>query len=331
MFFILRLYSQQVIRNDSIILGQAFVNLTLTMEYFDSINFERVSKILAFEENELKTIKDTALIGSNGDLFQFSNSLWFLAKAKSLYANNPNPNRTELLKWKHKLGKATEYSNLAYQNREGNNSFYEFIEYSYESFENQNTRISDLEIDFAHYFNKDIFPDFKRIFFTAINSKQYYFDSLSYYCNIYNIPIDFDILDETDLHIQEDYLSPEYELALALDLISRYLQLHYIANEYSEEVDTGYVYDSYYEFIKDLQPGQNEFIYDNNLIEKDNFFKKYLNKKASRKLYNQLKKKYPYNEIFRDSDGDGVADQGCSILNKLLITVQTIVIKAVFI
>jgi hypothetical protein len=46
----LTLVTQKTMAQDGVRLGQAFVNLTLSVEYFDSLDSERMSSILSFED-----------------------------------------------------------------------------------------------------------------------------------------------------------------------------------------------------------------------------------------------------------------------------------------
>ncbi len=57
--------------SDSLTLGQAFINLSLTEKYFDTLQKQRIAKILQFEENELASIKDSGFIKKNDDPLSF--------------------------------------------------------------------------------------------------------------------------------------------------------------------------------------------------------------------------------------------------------------------
>ena len=48
--------------SDSLTLAQAFINLSLTAKYFDSINSGRIVKILAYEKQQVTDIKKVKFI-----------------------------------------------------------------------------------------------------------------------------------------------------------------------------------------------------------------------------------------------------------------------------
>lgn len=293
----LALSSPKAIASDTLTLGQAYVNLTLTVEYFDSINSERASSILSFEKNELNSIQYPIIRGGNGQLYHFSHSLWNLAQVKHLYRDNQNKDREALLLWKKTLGEAIAHLDIAQSiPYEMDNPFYEFIKFTNGSFHKQENRALGLKSKFTPYFNKDIYPDFKRIFLAAENDGHYYLDSLRYYCSLYSIPINLGILDGSEYYTPFSFndLSHDYNLALALDLISRYLQLDFIAEGNVEHVDTSFICKAYKTFVSDLSPESDQFIFDDMLIKKDEFFATYLNQKACDKLYEKLQKRYPF-------------------------------------
>jgi hypothetical protein len=283
--------------SDSLKLAEAFVNLTITNELFDTINPERISKILAFEKMELESMQPENTSIDISSLYNFSYSLWYSAKAAHLSRCNKSPDRNDLLSWKEKFDKASNFYNLALRMKEAMySSFFEFIEFSDKSFSSQEHRVYQLKYSFTPYFNQDIYPDFKRIFFTAKNSGQYHLDSLNHFCKIYNMPFYLKILNEyrTEILSPDNYIPTEFKLAHALELISRYLQLDYIAKGNVDKVDTLFIYSQYDSFVFDLQPESNEFNWNDDLIKKDDFFLTHLNKEACEKLYTELKDRYPW-------------------------------------
>lgn len=288
-------------QNDSLTLAQAFVNLTLMNEKFDTIDAERASNILVYENKELTSITSNYLIDEDSQLLDFSWSLWYLAKSRHLSVTNSNTNRKELINWKNNLDQAGKYLYQVPDPVYEFAPFNQFINFSNESILNQWSRLYSLKEDFTPIFNKDIYPDFQRIFFTAIKKNNYYLDSLGYFCSLYNIHFSKSILDEQEGIYSNDYDYDEnfyeYDLSVALDLISWYLQLDYIAKGKIVIIDTNSVYNAYYVFESNL-------IYYNR-TEKDKFFIKYLNQKTCLKLLNEIQNRFPYN--FED---DGIADSG---------------------
>lgn len=297
--------------NDSLTLGQAYVNLTLTEKYFDTLSIGRLNKILPFEENELSSIIDTGFIALNSTLYNFTYSLLYLNKAQLLFKTKTKTNREALLQWKQTLDKAVSHFNNAnissyYTVEKTKNSFYNLIAFNAEACYLLNRNIEMLKELFTPYFNKDIYPDFKRIFYEVKKANKYYFDSLSYYTSMYGMPLSMSIKNNAPKYEEpENYgphnlsVKPGYNLSIALNLISQYLQLSYIIKEKAID-DTNHInlyklYDSYRSFIRLLSPEDSlHFEYDDGILPKDNFFREELNKSVCDSLYTLLQKKFPY-------------------------------------
>ena len=146
-------------KNDSLTLAQAYVNLTLTEKYFDTLSIERLSKILPFEEDELSSIKDSGFIQPNAYLYNFSYSLLYFNKAKLFFKTIANRDREALLKWKYTLEEAIKYFNLTNLNDypfNKPNTYNEFIEFSDLSGLNLKKDILELKAQFTIYFNRNI-------------------------------------------------------------------------------------------------------------------------------------------------------------------------------
>ena len=305
-------------RDDSLTLAQAYVNLTLTRNYFDTLSVERLSKILPFEQKELNSIKDIGFIRSNETLYNFTYSLLYLNKARLLFRIKKSVSRITLLQWKRNLDKAISYfnnSNISsyYTVERTQNSFYDLIAFNAHACYQLNRDIEDLKRLFTPYFNRNIYPDFKRIFYRAKNTGRYYFDSLSYYASLYNLPVSMAIknnLQEPEMHenfgAHNLHVNPEYNLAIALDLISHYLQLKYFikaASPDSAHPDLYNLYDSYQKFVTLLNPEDSfHFEYDDWIMPKDSFFYTELNKATCDSLHASLLAKFPYEFVRRESE-----------------------------
>ncbi len=246
-------------KNDSITLAQAYINLTLTKEYFEGISIERISKILPFEEAELKSITDSTFIQTNAALYFFTYSLHQYIKAKYLFRTQSDRNRQTLMRWNESLAESISYFNLSKENSSWNqdNPFFELINYNEESYSQLHKEIYDLKSFFTPYFNEDIYPEFQRILLKAKNLESFDLDSLSYFTGIYQIEYDASILENTyekenfDYgpntlpliseynHNERDYeyypdsypISNTYLLDPKLELINRYVQLKYLASD----------------------------------------------------------------------------------------------------
>ncbi|MEP6468020.1 MAG: hypothetical protein ABJB05_17040 [Parafilimonas sp.] len=297
--------------NDSLTLAQAYVNLTLTEKYFDTLSIGRLNKILPFEESELGSITDTGFIALNGTLYNFTYSLLYLNKAQLLFKTTTKPNREALLQWKQALDMAISHFNNAnissyYTVEKTKNSFYSLIAFNAEACNLLNRNIEMLKGLFTRYFNKDIYPDFKRIFYEAKKANKYYFDSLSYYTSMYGMPLSMHIKNNAPQYEEpENYgphnlsVKPGYNLSIALNLISQYLQLNYVVKEKAigdtNHINLYNLYDSYRSFIRLLSPEDSlHFDYDDGILPKGNFFREELNKSACDSLYTLLQKKFPY-------------------------------------
>jgi hypothetical protein len=302
----------QVQTNDSLTLAQAYVNLTLTEKYFDTLSIDRLNKILPFEEKELSSIRDAKFIKANSTLYNFTYSLLYFNKAQLLFRAKQNTNRETLLQWKQTLDKAIIHFNKTnissyYTVEKTENTFYDFIAFKGEDCWLLKRNIENFNRLFSTYFNKNIYSDFKRIFYDAKNTDKFFLDSLSYYASMYDLPLSMAIKDNVPPYKEHKNFGPHnlsvktnYNLSTALDLISQYLQLSYVvkgrAND-SNRIDLYNLYHSYHNFIEQLSPedtlhfGDN---YDDGIIPKDNFFNGELNKSASDSLYKLLQKRFPY-------------------------------------
>ena len=169
--------------------------------------------------------------------------------------------------------------------------------------------LSKLKSELTRFINKDIYPDFKRIFFEAKNTNQYHFDSLSYFASIYDMPLDMSIKNNLpESKAIENYgvhnlsIKSHYTLAIGLDVISKYLQLSYVIKDSrggdTTHLDLYNLYHSYFDFREHLNPEDSlRFWYDDGIIPKDSFFSKEVNQSACDSLYKLLKEKYPYDYV----------------------------------
>jgi hypothetical protein len=251
------------VKNDSITLAQAYVNLTLTKEYFEGLSVERISKILPFEMSELAAITDKQFRSDSSGLFNFSYSLLYFNKAKFLYRTRKNMKREELIQWKESLEKAIDYFNRAkaLANWDQEVPFYKLINYSRTSYSSLHQELFTLKSLFTPYFNEDIYPDFQRIFLKAKNNNHFEIDSLAYFAGLYELEYSTSIIDKKydyynynfgpntlplvseynhwerdyDYNPYTDPIKSAYLLDEKLDLISRYVQLKSLASQSNEE------------------------------------------------------------------------------------------------
>lgn len=306
--------NEMPVKNDTITLAQAYMNLYLTEIYFDTLSRDRISKILAFEKDEIGKIKDSTFINKNETLFYFTKSLFYLNQTKFLTQARREFNRNILRRLKSVFGQAIESYNSAsidYKTfEEEKNDFYEMIEFNKESNSNLKLNIWKLKNEFNTQFNEDIYPDFKRIFNRAKRTNEFDFDSLEYFTNLYDMPLSMAILEnneEIDFFSPEsNYISPFYTADNRLELISRYLQLKYLATEpvrSPRSFNTEILYESYDDFMMRLQ------------FEDDEFIKKELTPEVCALLLKQLKSKFPPRGAEKGREEDALAFVGAPLLS----------------
>lgn len=283
-FFLLgKLTAQEMpppVKNDSITLAQAFINLTLTKEYFEGIPVERIEKILAFESDELGSITDATLLNENAALHNFSYALLYFNQAKLLFRTQKSADRQQLVEWNRSLEKAIEYFNISKEESswDQENPFFELIKFEEESYTKLHKELFELKSLFTPYFNEDLYPDFKLILLNAKNSDSFHLDSLSYLAGIYNIEYHASIVNkEYEIynydfgpntlplvseytHAERDYdyypdtnpIETAYLLDEKLDLISRYVQLKSFASKSNTDslswFESYRLYNDYYIF-----------------------------------------------------------------------------------
>lgn len=299
--------ASQVFKNDSITLAQAYINLSLTKDYFDKLSDERLSKILPFETDELKSIKDSIFISENSTLFNFTYSLLYFNEAKLLFRSKSKTlERDILMQWHDHLKKAIAHYNLSNYFTNGENVFYQLINFDEKLYDELRWNINALKKEFTPYFNTDIYPDFKRLFYKAKRSKTYDFDKLTYFASIYDLSLDLSIIETEPSYEGFNFnsIAQNYQLDLKLDLIARYLQLKYMAsNQYTKELSPTEIlrlYKAYDSFYYDIVDNKNQF-------EEDAFITKELNPEVCDALYKELQKKFALDDI-TDTDLDGVID-----------------------
>ncbi len=303
--FVFNLKSNSKNANDSLKLAQAYINLSLTSEYFDSISTHRISKIIPYIENELTSIIDTGFNRKNESLINFTFSYLYLIKARLLFRNKTEINRSILLIWKATLAKSIQYFNDAkfplYTSFWEYNPYYVLIGANLNSCNSLKFEIQKLQSEFNTLFSRNLYPDFQRIYYTAKERNIYDFDSLKYYSELFSIPIEFNISKNIAPNVEThsiDYshftISQDYKLELALDLISQYVQFSFIAKNEVPIINEKLLYESYDSFIVHLAPDSLDFHdVSSYVIHKDLFFRKEINAKACSELYISLQKKIP--------------------------------------
>ncbi len=231
--------------NDSLTLAQSYINLSLTTTYFDSLPSERVAKILPFVHSQIGSIQNRRFLRENQTLANLTYAHYHFLKAKYDFENRDGIKRSTLLTWKVDMDRALNH--LKGLRSSGipswkDNSYFEIIGVTSENYDTLNQKAEQLKADLNKEFNKDIYPDIKSIFYQAKNEDKYFFDSLIYYTQMYDMSLNLSVLRNSDYPIERLSRSGlsrrdsyNYRLASSIDLISRFLQLSYIADQ-SERV-----------------------------------------------------------------------------------------------
>lgn len=307
--------------SDSLILAQAFINLSLTEEYFDTLPLKRINKILPYEQNELLLIKNKTFKDENAIVYKMAWSMLYINKAKRLSKTNRSPGRSELQLWRRTLDSAYSYHNTIklddyYFTINATNGYNQLIGFKEEVFNRVGTDLYILNQLFTKYFNKDIYPDFKRLFYTAKNENKFHFDSLQYFAALHNIPIYYNFI-KTEPTIKNRFnwidLKPstnQYASLPAINLIADYLEFAYLASNQvpnTININSRYLHDELKDFINRLKPLDKEnFGSADKGIVKDDFYNRELNNEVISQLKKRLEKKFPP-PLF-DRDGDGISD-----------------------
>lgn len=298
------------VKNDSITLAQAYMNLSLTKMYFDSLEIKRISKIIPFEEGELASIKDSTFIRNNKTLYHFTHALLYYNKTKYILKrrglgrserSGRGLERRLLLALKETLELAIENFNNAaisnyYKIERENNSFYETINFDNVACDDLESEILTLKSKFTPYFNNDIEPDFERIFYTAKTTQKYDFETMSRLAAMYNLPINLSLVNGKPTYFNHGgngdvvFISKSYNLDLKLDLISKYLQLKYFTTSNDQRVieraNPFVLYKTFNEFENSSRSSS--------ALKGDKFFQTELNQRVRDVLHKELQRKYPY-------------------------------------
>lgn len=312
--------SLRIDKNDTITLAQAYINLSLTQLYLDELSSERIQKILSYEENELKSLSDRKFIRRNFGLRNFAYALLFFNRTKLLYRGRTDVDREGMVEWKNTLDKANEHYENAIRKpgifRRMDTSWHGLINYNEVSKSELAKAIAELRLQFTPLFNNDIYPEFQKLFYDAKRSNTYNFLGLWSNAATYNLSLEFSILNDLNFKLSS-IVRPSsrdiiYQLDMRHDLISRYIQLKYIASERNTRTlnnhDLELLYGNYDNFVDDVKK------------ERDVFIQKELNSEVREALYRELKKKYPYQRLHllysidslhtgRDTDADGIYDK----------------------
>ncbi len=295
--------------SDSLTLAQAFINLSLTETYFDSISLNRIDKIIPYEQEELNSLKNKTFQDKNATIYNLAWSMLYFNKAKRFSKTTTTPTRKQLLQWKNALDSAHYFYrsiNIAYNYfiEKKTDPYFELIGFNEKIYFKLDNDLYEFRGLFSGYFSRDIYPDYQRIFYAFKNSNTFYFDSLKYYASLYSMPLYLsevedvpELKKEFEFNATTPYLGTHYGMSQALDLIARYLQYQYLASDKvsnSITLNKNRFYESYDDFVSKLNLNdKHKFLYEDGIIGKDDFFNNELNESATTALLKLLKTKFP--------------------------------------
>lgn len=270
------------------------MNLYLTSSYFDSLPNDRISKILAYENDEIKKLKDSDFISRNQTLYDITYSIWYQNQSRQSFGNLKEINRSSLLRLKSVLDRAIHYYNSAkiydYQTfQEDPSSLYQMINFDAEASSEIKYEILNLKYQYNKLFNEDIFPEFKRLLIKAKESNDIQLDSLTYFANLYDMPVSMSIIENKQfipqgISFENFYIKREYQLENRMEVISMYMQLKSLANQRTRvpaSFDPEILFDQYDRYLDLLR------------MEGDDFVKNELTSQVNNELLRLLRRKFP--------------------------------------
>lgn len=295
--------------NDSLTAAQAFVNLRITGEYIKTLDTLRIAKIISFIEAEMDKIRSPQFIRNNQLLYNSCLILIRLEKAQLALRSGKPWSRASLLQYKGILDttrmlvdRTRPLDILAYSSL----PFYNFIAFDDYTFPEIARQAWSATFDYGNLFNRNIYPDFQRIFYHHRNRGLFHFDSLQYFANLFGMPLDLSVLKatRTPMPVPEIRSSLPYRMDPALQLISEYLQLNYIV-EKGGPIDTTRLYLAFEDFKRKVNPGDTlDFRLRESVFRKDRFFNRELNQAVLDSLEARVKGKFPYRLPSRDTRDD---------------------------
>lgn len=254
-------------------------------------------------QSKLYSISDSRFIEDYYRLYHITYSRLFYEKSATKLRYHADSSRSTLLDWKavsdSSIGHYNQGIGYRYANSPLDDSLYTYIKFDGSTTDRLFDEIIEIKQNLANYFNRDIYPDFKRIFYNE-QKNPFFFDSLTHYSSLYSIPLNQSILSNDFLDgrtvnpLEKKWeISEYYSIHLALDLISRYLQLNYIAYVTRSVCDKEILIKQHHAFQDDLNisdPAGFKIRTDKtNEIAKDEFFRKELSFVKCQKLFLKIK------------------------------------------
>lgn len=299
--------------NDSLALAQSYINLSLTIEYFDSLSADRISHILPYVGSELDKITHEQFRRENATLLLLSEAQLQFLEAKSSFANRSTVTRAQLLQWKAQLDSVNQ--GVEEINRNSNprtwqdNDYYTLIGVTRENFSRLTRGANEMKDQLNTLINLDLYPDFKQIYFQAKDQKKYAFEELQKLAGLYGMSLEFSTLQLGNFKLKNTSIpntippTSDYQLSQALHLISQFLQLEYIANHARSVKSTPDLYGVLFEFESQFN-SQDSLRFNNSEysfredIPKDDFFRTEFSPEKITSLRQKIERRFPLGEDF---------------------------------
>ncbi len=293
--------------SDSLTLVQAFVNLSITAEYIDSIGDKRLVKILSYEENELNSITDTNLVSTAKHLYNTAHAYLFFAKTALDVRTHTNADQSTLINWKNTLDTGIRFFNAAslrkhfqlyYDTSKSVETFDLFVGLNPERVGGFSGTINRFKSKLNRKFNDNIYPHFIRQYRAVTLTGEFNFDSLKYYTALFNMPLTDAILkNEWEGYVpvlsklDKFLIRQSYDLDRELQLLSRYMQLYYLSGGKAKTGITIRNKENLYQSFEALEWDIESYLRNGEATE---FFKGEISDSTLKILYKKLQQRYPY-------------------------------------
>lgn len=284
--------------NDSLIMAQSFINLSLTTNYFKKVPSDRVEKILTYIEHDLSNIQDASFINANRTILAACTAHLYLCKVRRWFRDGKDDSRHNLQLQSARLDSALLYADKSQESGyDRHNTFYQFINFSYENSRGLQWEIGSARARLHPALNRNIYPDFKRIYHYFEHTGEIRLDSLAYYANLFNIKLDSTVLQKKNVDA-----AGKYPMDISLDLISQYLQFQYILHNSGYKVNATRLYDAWRNFYHTLNFQDSGYLVEHwrthpTPAPKDDFIRNTFTEKRCRDLLDQIRIRYPNMDV----------------------------------
>ena len=181
----------QACANDSLTLAHVHKHLSLLFTHFDTTSNYCADKVISTAASDLSGIKDPSFIVKNSFLFHYTSALCYLDSLMLINKKNVAADRYHLRAQAEIMTRANNQIDQCTSEQDwmtiAGNAYYTYAGLSYEAYKKvrEGLQQGKTKTKLEQAFNRDIFPDFKRLVLTSRNADVFDFDSLSYFMNLY--------------------------------------------------------------------------------------------------------------------------------------------------